>query len=167
LAREKIRTILTLTAINRDDPKYVKQSAVVRELGVDWAFVPIHGSFATVEQMDQASDILADPLRQPIFYHCVAGHHRSSQVQAAYRIKYEGWSADRAWGEVASLPWARPESGADRTDCRLIEAFASAQTPRKDARDATPEAVDPGLAPDPGGPRDRGNHRRLGLHDLG
>jgi protein tyrosine phosphatase (PTP) superfamily phosphohydrolase (DUF442 family) len=132
LARERIKTILSLTAINQDDPKYVSQAEVVRETGVDWRLIPIHGSYATLEQMEQAVAILADPTLQPIFYHCVAGHHRSSQVQAAYRIRHEGWSADRAWAEVAALPWAKPAT--DREDHRLIEAFASNHLPpRKDA----------------------------------
>src|SRR5437764_1375914 len=41
IAREKIRTIVTLTAINRDDPKYVAQAEVVRRTGVDWVIVPM------------------------------------------------------------------------------------------------------------------------------
>lgn len=130
IARAKIRTILSLTAINHDDPKYVDQAKVVRQTGVAWEFVPILGSYANLDEMARAVEILAAPARQPIFYHCVAGHHRSSQVQAAYRIAIEGWSAARAWAEVAALPWARPAT--DREDHRLIEAFASR---KKDARD--------------------------------
>jgi protein tyrosine phosphatase (PTP) superfamily phosphohydrolase (DUF442 family) len=137
--REKIRTIVTLTAINRDDPKYVGQRRVVRESGVDWIIVPMRGSRATLEQMAEAADLLADPGRQPVFFHCVAGHHRTSLVHAAYLIRHEGWSADRAWREVAGLPWTRPD--ADLGDRRLIEAFAarerSGHGPRKDANDAT------------------------------
>ena len=140
LTRERIRTIVTLTAINRDDPKYVEQAEVVRAMGVEWAFVPIHGSYATVEQMEEAADILADPLRQPIFFHCVAGHHRSSQAHAAYRIKHDGWSAARAWAEVAALPWARPRTDAE--DRRLIEAFASAHRPPEDSTHAEPPVAD-------------------------
>ena len=142
LARERIRTILTLTAINHDDPKYVDQAQVVREARVDWAFVPIRGSYATVEQMAEAVEILADPARRPIFYHCVAGHHRSSQVQAAYRIDREGWSPSRAWAEVAALPWANPD--ADAEDRRLIEAFASR---KKDEPHATSTVAKPGAPP--------------------
>jgi protein tyrosine phosphatase (PTP) superfamily phosphohydrolase (DUF442 family) len=123
IARERIKTILTLTAINRDDPKYVDQDRVVRETGVGWRFVPIKGSYASLDQMAEAAAILADPALQPIFFHCVAGHHRSSQVHAAYRIRTEGWSADHAWAEVAGLPWADPT--ADGRDHRLITAFAS------------------------------------------
>ena len=131
LLRERIKTVVTLTAINRDDPKYVDQAPVLRSLGVDWRFVPIHGSYASVAQMAEAADLLADPRLQPIFYHCVAGHHRSSQAQAAYRIHHDGWAADRAWAEVAALPWARPRT--DVGDHRLIEAFALAYPPRSPA----------------------------------
>lgn len=169
LARERIRTILTLTAINRDDPKYVEQASVVRDLGVNWLFVPIRGSYANLAQMAEAAKILADPARQPIFYHCVAGHHRSSQVQAAYRIGHQGWSAARAWSEVAALPWARPESAADAADRRLIEAFAGARNPRKGPSDgiSPPKAAEVDLPADPGGAGDPGGLRRLGLPRLG
>jgi len=165
VARERIRTIVTLTAIHDDDPKYVDQARVVRELGLAWLFVPIRGSYASVGQMAKAADLLADPRLQPIFYHCVAGHHRSSQAQAAYRIQHEGWSAGRAWGEVAALPWARPAS--DSGDRRLIEAFASAHPPRKDVRDASPTVADLDPPTDPGRAPDRRGMGRLGPPDLG
>lgn len=125
--RERIKTIVTLTAINHDDPKYVSQARVVAESGVNWLFVPMRGSQATLDQMVEAADLLADPDRQPVFFHCVAGHHRSSLAHAAYLIRHCGWPADLAWKEVSQLPWARPCSSADQNDKRLIEAFARSQ----------------------------------------
>jgi hypothetical protein len=110
--------------------------------------------------MAEAADLLADPALQPVFFHCVAGHHRSSLVQAAYRIRYEGWSASRAWGEVAALPWARPDS--DVEDRRLIEQFAASPLAEAGAgRDGPHEArtVAEVVAP---GPPGRGGHARLG-----
>ena len=127
LIRSRIKTVVTLTAINKDDPKYVDQAPILQELGVAWRFVPIHGSYASVKQMVQAADLLADPQLQPVFFHCIAGHHRSSQAQAAYRMHHDGWTADRAWAEVAALPWARPRT--DLGDHRLINAFAQAYPP--------------------------------------
>ncbi len=124
LARERIKTVVTLTAINKDDPKYVDQAKVLGPLGIGWRFVPIHGSYATVKQMARAADLLADPGLHPIFFHCIAGHHRSSQAHAAYRMQHDGWTPARAWAEVAALPWARPKT--DVGDHRLIEAFAHA-----------------------------------------
>jgi protein tyrosine phosphatase (PTP) superfamily phosphohydrolase (DUF442 family) len=133
LAREKIRTVVTLTAINRDDPKYVAQQAALRGTGVDWVIVPMRGSSATLDQMAEAADLLADPRRQPVFFHCVAGHHRTSLVHAAYLIRHEGRSADEAWDAVAQLPWTRPEAAADREDRRRIDAFAARERQRRTA----------------------------------
>ena len=130
LGREGIRTVVTLTAINDDDPKAVGQASVVSRSGVDWVRVPMRGSRATLAQMAEAADLLADPARRPVFFHCVGGHHRTSLAQAAYRIRHEGWSADRAWAEVAALPWARPGAVADRRDRRLIGAFAESESQR-------------------------------------
>lgn len=159
IEREKIRTIVSLTAINRDDPKYVAQARVVRETGVDWIIVPMRGSRATLAQMAEAADLLADPTRQPAFFHCVAGHHRTSLVHAAYRIRHEGWTAPRAWREVRSFPWARPET--DREDRRLIEAFAAAQVAdapahlRRDAEHASTPNSEVGRPAEPGRGRAR------------
>ena len=77
--------------------------------------------------MVEAADLLADPDRQPVFFHCVAGHHRSSLAHAAYLIRHCGWPAEAAWKEVAALPWARPGAQADLDDRALIEAFARSQ----------------------------------------
>lgn len=164
LRRDRIRTVVTLTAINRDDPKYVEQAEAVRRAGVGWIIVPMRGSTATLDQLAEAADLLADPERQPVFFHCVGGHHRTSLVQAAYRIRRQGWSADRAWREVAALPWSRPDRDAD--DRRLILAFADRCrrpfVPRKEARvEALPSPEGRGDARR--GARDRGPADRPAL----
>lgn len=124
VGREKIRTVVTLTAINRDDPKYVAQERALRGTGVDWVLIPMRGSRATLDQMAEAADLLADPARRPVFFHCVGGHHRTSLAHAAYLIRHRGYSAERAWAEIRRLPWTRPDADGDRSDRRLIEAFA-------------------------------------------
>jgi protein tyrosine phosphatase (PTP) superfamily phosphohydrolase (DUF442 family) len=127
IARERIKTIVTLTAINRDDLKYVPQAEVVRQTGVNWIIVPMRGSTATLEQMADAADLLADPNRQPVFFHCVAGHHRTSLTHAAYLIRHAGYSADQAWSVLTELPWTRPHAPADQNDRALITEFARLQ----------------------------------------
>jgi protein tyrosine phosphatase (PTP) superfamily phosphohydrolase (DUF442 family) len=127
VAREGIKTVVTLSAINRDDPKYVSQARVVNETGVTWVLIPMRGSSATIDQMALAADLLADPARQPVFFHCVAGHHRTSLVHAAFRIRHQGWTAAAAWAEVAALPWARPGANPDQNDRELISRFAQVQ----------------------------------------
>ncbi|MFO0890275.1 MAG: hypothetical protein U0790_14180 [Isosphaeraceae bacterium] len=127
IEREGIRTIVTLTAINSSDPKFVDQAAVVRETGIRWLIVPMRGSRGTPEQMALAADLLADPACQPVYFHCVAGHHRTSLAHAAYLVRHEGFTAEQAWRAVSSLPWARPDSLVDRNDRFLIEEFARIQ----------------------------------------
>ena len=158
--REAIRTIVTLTAINETDPKYIRQRAVVDRTGVDWVIVPMRGSTATLEQLAEAADLLADPARQPVFYHCVAGHHRTNLVTAAYRIRCRGWSVDRAWNELCSFSWTEPE--ADRDDRRLLVAFARSRfgQPEADTASATPDASSEAADRDVA---DRGRDRSAGL----
>ena len=126
--RERIKTIVTLTAINCDDPKYVSQAEVVNQTAVDWIIVPMRGSRATPEQMAEAAGLLADPMRQPVFFHCVAGHHRTNLTHAAYLIRHGGYSAEQAWNAVAELPWSRPYATADQNDRKLIFEFARLQS---------------------------------------
>jgi hypothetical protein len=127
VARERIKTIVTLTAINRDDPKFVRQAQVVAGTGVTWFIVPMRGSQATLAQMAEAADLLADPALRPVFFHCVAGHHRTSLAHAAYLIRYGGWTGAAAWKAMSEMPWARPSAPADQTDKALIEEFARVQ----------------------------------------
>ena len=127
IARERIKTIVTLTAINRDDPKYVGQAKVVCRDGRELA----HRADARVDGR-RSSRWPRRPTcwpirRQPVFFHCVAGHHRTSLAHAAYLIRHCGWSAEAAWKEVASLPWARPAATADQNDRALIDEFARVQ----------------------------------------
>lgn len=124
----RIKTIVTLTAINRDDPKYITQADVVKQTGVDWIIIPMRGSTATLDQMADAADLLADPIRQPVYFHCVAGHHRTSLAHAAYLIRHAGHSAEQAWKVVSGLPWARPGARADEKDRALIFEFARVQS---------------------------------------
>jgi len=129
--REGINTIVTLTAINQTDEKFINQKRVVEETGIDWVIIPMRGSRATMEQMAIAADLLADPQRQPVYFHCVAGHHRTSLAHAAYLIRHEGFTAERAWEVVSSFEWARPDAPPDQNDRFLIEEFARVQASLK------------------------------------
>ncbi|HWE36950.1 MAG TPA: glycosyltransferase 87 family protein [Isosphaeraceae bacterium] len=121
IEREKIKTIVTLVDIREDSPRYLDQAKVVRETGVRWFILPMPGSTATTEQMALAADLIGNPALQPVYFHCVAGHHRSNLAQAAYRIRHDGWSAERAWWELMHHPWTQAEG--DWDDRRLIERF--------------------------------------------
>ena len=78
--------------------------------------------------MADAADLMADPARQPVYFHCVAGHHRTSLAHAAYLIRHAGYTGEQAWEAVAELPWARPRAPSDEKDRALIQDFARVQS---------------------------------------
>jgi len=125
LEREGIRSIVTLTAINPDDPKYVGQANALAGVGrpIRWIQLDWRGSTATLEQMAQAADLLADQSLRPIFFHCVAGHHRTGLAHAAYLIRHRGFTAAQAWDQLSRLPWTDPDHPRDRADRELIRRF--------------------------------------------
>ena len=123
IRRDSLRTVVTLTAINHDDPKYVAQDRVIQTCDTRWILIPMRGSTATTDQMAEAADLIADPANQPAFFHCVGGHHRSNLVHAAYLIRHKGFSADAAWDVVSRLPWSRPAT--DGPDRVRIDEFAA------------------------------------------
>ncbi|HUV86117.1 MAG TPA: hypothetical protein VMX79_03305, partial [bacterium] len=43
------------------------------------------------------------PARRPVFVHCHAGVDRTGFVVAAYRVKVEGWTPEKAYEEMARL----------------------------------------------------------------
>lgn len=141
LKSHRIKTVVTLTAINGDDPKYIAQEPVLREHGARWILLPWRGSTATLDQMSEAADLLHDRALQPVFVHCVGGHHRTGLAVAAYRIKHQGWTAEQAWDEMRSLPWTRPDAPRDRADRKLVEAFAQRHNARAQVAQANGSAV--------------------------
>jgi len=128
IAREHIKTIVTLSAVGRIPDRFAEQAAVVEETGVAWKVVPILGSRPSLEQMAEAADLLADRSLRPVFFHCVAGHHRTSLALAAYPIKHEGWTAAQAWAEISRLPWSKTET--DAFDHEQVERFAALYGPK-------------------------------------
>ena len=125
IERDKIKTVVTLAVIDEKIDRYHEQARVLKEQGVRWIFIPMVDSTATLEQMAEAADILSDPALQPIFFHCIAGHHRTSLAHAAYRIRHDGWTADQVWDELVQYRWTRP--GSDLRDRAVIEQFAAQQ----------------------------------------
>ncbi len=102
LVREHhIKTIVAL-AHPEGHHMAIAERKLARDLGVDWVHVPIiddpkigHGKTVT-ELLDQAADLLADPDRRPIYFHCHHGLIRTSMAQMAWRMKHCGWTLERA-----------------------------------------------------------------------
>ena len=97
-----IRTVLCL--MSPLDPRSQNERRRVETMGATWVCIPMHGNGdTTIEDLDRAVEILADPARQPAFFHCTAGVNRAGIVAAAYRIKHQGWKLQDAIDEATRL----------------------------------------------------------------
>ena len=117
-----IKSILSLSVMGVNEEKYKNYAEVARARGVDWVLMPVVGSYMTLPQMAEAADWIAQ-LPRPLLFHCVAGHHRSTQAQSAWRMRHGGWSAKQAWAEVSQYRWTNPTG--DIKDHSLVERFAA------------------------------------------
>lgn len=159
----KIQSILSLSIMGTQDVKYTSYAEVAREKDLDWVLMPIVGSFMTLAQMAEAADFVEN-LPKPLLFHCVAGHHRTTQAHTAWRMRHHGWSAERAWDEVSQYRWTNPTG--DVKDKSLVDRFAKSSYTNKETQ-YEPTAYDALGGPDH--PRIAGRHRRnvLGMASLG
>ncbi|MBI1325786.1 hypothetical protein GC170_21705 [bacterium] len=119
-----IRSILSLSVMGQHDEKFKSYAEVVRANSVDWILMPIVGSYMTLDRMAEAADWVA-ALPRPLLFHCVAGHHRTTQAHTAWRMRHHGWSFDQAWTEVAQYGWT--SAARDKRDFALIRQFSESR----------------------------------------
>ena len=113
IARERIKTIVTLTAINHDDPKYVSQAKVVAETGVNWIFVPMRGSRRPSSRWPRPPTCWPIPTAAGL----LPLRRRPSPDQPGPRGLPDPprrLAGGRGLEGVAELPWARPGAPADQ-----------------------------------------------------
>lgn len=118
----QIRSILSLSIMGTTDPKYTNYASVVKKNRLDWVLMPIRGSYMDLAQMAEAADFI-ESLPRPLLFHCVAGHHRTTQAHAAWRMRHNGYSAAQAWSEICQYRWTNPTG--DVRDHSLVERFAA------------------------------------------
>jgi protein tyrosine/serine phosphatase len=91
-----VRTIVDFRA-RHDDGDAAK-------LGFDVVNIPM-SSFPQIapptdEEIRKFLDVVTDPARRPVFFHCAEGKDRTGTMCALYRIEIEGWTPERAVAEM-------------------------------------------------------------------
>ncbi|HVF89235.1 MAG TPA: dual specificity protein phosphatase family protein [Blastocatellia bacterium] len=54
----------------------------------------------STEKVEEFLKIVNDPVNQPVFVHCRGGRHRTGMLTAVYRMRHDGWNAERAYAEM-------------------------------------------------------------------
>jgi protein tyrosine/serine phosphatase len=122
-----VRTIVDLRAKHDDAP--------AAALGFDVVNIPM-SSFPTIapptdDETRKFLDVVTDPARRPVFFHCAEGKDRTGTMCALYRIEVEGWTPERAVAEMHAF-------GYHDVLYAGLEKFVRGYTPRGLAKAAAP-----------------------------
>lgn len=78
------------------------------DLGIALDNIPMFDdSPPSPKDVDQALHIIRENYisRSPILVCCKGGRHRTSLIIACYRVRYNGWTKERAWEEAKKYGW--------------------------------------------------------------
>ena len=125
----RIRTIVNLRQPRSlaKDPRADAEKALAAERGIDFVNIP-YAHDKSQAQIAEFLAIVADPARRPVLVHCSAGKERSGVLVAAYRMKVQGWSPERAMEEMTLFSYDPAESTGYQAD--LEEFVKSLQAGR-------------------------------------
>ena len=98
---ERLASLGIRTVVDLKDEGIEKEAAIVQRLGMRFQSIPMSSTAAPSEDVvAQFLKIVNDPANQPVFVHCEAGHDRTGVLTAIYRMTHDGWTAERAFGEM-------------------------------------------------------------------
>jgi len=98
LAARGVKMVIDLRSDG--DVKSVEADLVSRA-GMKYVRIPMTTREApTSEQVSQFLALVTNPANQPVYVHCVEGRHRTGVMTAIYRMTVDGWTPDRAFGEM-------------------------------------------------------------------
>jgi protein tyrosine phosphatase (PTP) superfamily phosphohydrolase (DUF442 family) len=95
-----VKTVINLRTENDERDQ-------VEELGMNSVHIPIRLIFpwskVSESAVEKYFEVIDNPDNYPIFVHCRRGADRTGALSALYRIKKQGWSADKAWSEARDI----------------------------------------------------------------
>ena len=105
LAARGVRTIVDLRqGDSRGEPE------VCRQYGITYyRFSMSPRATPDSAAIDKILEIMRNA-RAPVYVHCSAGNHRTGTVCALYRMRVQGWPAERAWAEQEFYGFGPPEN---------------------------------------------------------
>lgn len=98
LAKMGVNVVVDLRGGGTNDEK-----AAVTKLGMQFVSIPSHCPFPRDEPFAKFLKVIQDNPGKKVFVHCRLGDDRTGMAVAAYRIAFEGWSADDAMKEMKSF----------------------------------------------------------------
>jgi protein tyrosine/serine phosphatase len=80
------------------------ETALAAAEGLEVVEIPIHARLTseppTEEQVRRFFEVVLDPAKRPVFFHCAYGRDRTGTMAALYRIEVDGWTPEQAIEEM-------------------------------------------------------------------
>jgi protein tyrosine phosphatase (PTP) superfamily phosphohydrolase (DUF442 family) len=96
LKAKGVKTVVSLRHYH-----FQEESLRCRERGIDFIHLPVPSSQTPRDQdVTRFLEIVTDPARQPVYFHCWRGKDRTGVFCASYRMAVSGWSKEDAIQEM-------------------------------------------------------------------
>ena len=96
LAAIGVKTVIDLQA---DGPS--SEAGFVKAAGMNFVRIGMTTTKAPTDaQIAQFFEIVNNPANQPVYVHCAGGRHRTGTMTALYRMTFDGWTPQQAYGEM-------------------------------------------------------------------
>jgi protein tyrosine phosphatase (PTP) superfamily phosphohydrolase (DUF442 family) len=84
------------------------EEAACRKRGLDYERIVLHSSDAPTDaDARRFLQIVTDPARQPVYFHCWRGKDRTGVMAATYRMAVQGWTLSDALAEMQAFGFYR------------------------------------------------------------
>lgn len=100
--------IKTIINFRDTQEKVLREKKIAEENGLNFLNLRLSNWFASKDSaINEILEIINNPENQPVFIHCKRGADRTGTVVAAYRMKFESWTAEDANREakVFGIGW--------------------------------------------------------------
>ena len=97
------RGVKTIVCLRSAAPERKEAEA----LGMEVVEIPMEAGLTcpppTDAQVMRFFEVVLDPAKRPLFFHCAQGRDRTGVMAAIYRIEVDGWTPKRAMAETESF----------------------------------------------------------------
>lgn len=84
-----------------DDDEIEEEREIAERLGMNFVNISLDGvSTPAKADLQKFVSLFEDKSKLPLFVHCLYGKERTSLMVGCYRVRIEGWTADKAYKEM-------------------------------------------------------------------